>query len=55
MTYRASQLPCTLTQCLNRSRLYPLMDPGAATVRLFSWLRAVDADGMPGYQRRDDR
>jgi hypothetical protein len=45
---RVSQVPDWMIQCGNRSRLYPLVDPSAFTVRPASWEAAVLADGGVG-------
>ena len=45
---RVSQLPEMVIQCGNLSRLYPLVEPWAATVSAFSFDWAVAFDGMFG-------
>src|SRR6266516_1195934 len=38
---RVSQVPDWVIQCGKRSRLYPVVEPSAFTVRLASWVAAV--------------
>src|SRR6266545_3747426 len=45
---RVSQVPDTVCQCGNLSRLYPLVEPSVLTVRLANWVAAVLADGGVG-------
>jgi hypothetical protein len=47
MAYRVLQAPEMVTQCGNRSLLYPVPLPEEATVMAESWDLAVASEGMP--------